>query len=300
MASLQCPSCGTRHPIDIVPDSPTFACQQCRRLLKVPDALRHRRGDAIVTPHAGPNGDGGGGRVPTLSPTPGTGSPAARAGAPAGAPVAASSSAGALDPGVAAPATRPPGTRSAMAAAVEARSDAPAGGAPPPPPPLAPVEAPQEILAPPLSPQASAALGAPGRARLDGAAAAPPVVPAISVPADQHVVVVPTADEEAVERPPTGVHWTLRLLIWIAALAIAAVAVVVPYRRVGLIDFDGALKVIGGRGFEQWELPLIIVPPWAMGTALIAHFSIEGLGRLKRRSWERKRERAARAAAEPA
>jgi hypothetical protein len=288
MASLQCPSCGNRHPIDIVPDTETFACQQCRRLLKVPDALRHRRGDAIVTPHAGPNGDAGaGGRISTLSPSTDTAAPQpARAAAPAPAPVAAS-------------ADRTGAPRSALAAAVEARSAGPAVGVARP----APADVPQEILAPPLSPQASAVLAAPSSARpgvadrADGAAIAVPV----PSPAPA-VVVAPSGGTSGgtsagagvgAAREPVGVHWTLRFLIWLAALGIAAIAVIVPYRRVGLIDFDGALKVIGGRGFEQWELPLIIVPPWAMGTALIAHFSIEGLARLRRRAHERERTAAA-------
>jgi hypothetical protein len=283
MASLQCPSCGNRHPVDIVPDTETFACQQCRRLLKVPDALRHRRGDAIVTPHAGANGDASApARITTLSPsTDAEARPPARTAAPGPAPVGA-------------PADRAAGGRSALAAAVEARSAGPAVGTPRP----APADGPHEILAPPLSPQASAALAPPAAARSgvgDRPLAAPAIVgPAVAPRPDGAIVVVPSGDPRegdgvGAARGPIGVHWTLRFLIWILALAIAAIAVVVPYRRVGLIDFDGALKVIGGRGFEQWELPLIIVPPWAMGTALIAHFSIEGLAHFRRRAHERHR-----------
>lgn len=34
--ALQCPDCGTRHPLEDVGDVRTFRCRQCRRLLKVP------------------------------------------------------------------------------------------------------------------------------------------------------------------------------------------------------------------------------------------------------------------------
>lgn len=37
---LQCPQCGYQHPIDRVPDAPTFSCERCGRALKVPAALR--------------------------------------------------------------------------------------------------------------------------------------------------------------------------------------------------------------------------------------------------------------------
>jgi hypothetical protein len=271
MASLQCPSCGNKHPVDIIPDTETFACQQCRRLLKVPDALRNRRVDAIVSSRPAGTGDpGAGGRISTL--------PATEVPAP---PPSARSAAGP----VAAPSEHP-GVNGAA-------RPAPPGGRPGAPAARAPFDGGEEILAPPPSPAASAALATPMLAP-DGSASptAVPPLPAVSPVRDDpmvvdHAVVDVAAAEVAPVVGPVRVHWLVRLLIWIVALAVAAIAVVVPYRRVGLIDFDGALKVIGGRGFEQWELPLIIVPPWAMGTALIAHFSIEGLARLRRRSLER-------------
>jgi hypothetical protein len=292
MASLQCPSCGNRHPIDIIPDTETFACQQCRRLLKVPDALRHRRADALVTSRPGTNGEqGNGGRVSALSPTghPEHGSSPSSAGAGAS-PFALSDGRPSVGSRVAAPEARPAELRPADVRPADAFARAfPDASAPP------------EILAPPPSPEASVILGTPGRPPDgDGVVALAPGS-AVVIPPRDGVVVVPDVDRDrAAVAPPrrdVRVHWLLRFLVWVVALVIAAVAVIVPYRRVGLIDFDGALKVIGGRGFEQWELPLIIVPPWAMGTALVAHFSIEGLARLRRRSLERK---AAAAAAQPA
>ena len=36
---LQCPDCGTKHPIATVPDAPAFACTGCGRALKVPASV---------------------------------------------------------------------------------------------------------------------------------------------------------------------------------------------------------------------------------------------------------------------
>jgi hypothetical protein len=278
MASLQCPSCGNRHPIDIVPDSPTFACQRCRRLLKVPDALRNRRVDAIVTARpagteanaAGPGGaaaPGVPGRVSTLA------SPD-RVGPPAGPALGGSAA-------VPAAATAPPGdgadpvTRGPSDLAVPRNHAIPgAGVGPADSPPTRPLPAPAAV--PIMVPDVD--VGAPGRARGDGREG--PVV--VSTPSAPRGPAAPAPAHP--QHGPLRVRWWVRFLVWVAALAIGAVVVVVPARRLDVIDFDGALNVIGGRGFEQWKLPLVIVPPWALVSAVIAHFAIEGIARLHRRS----------------
>jgi hypothetical protein len=37
--ALECPACGARHRLDTLPESPTFRCQQCGQVLKVPSAV---------------------------------------------------------------------------------------------------------------------------------------------------------------------------------------------------------------------------------------------------------------------
>lgn len=37
---LQCPDCGTKHPLAQVPDTGTFPCRGCGRMLKVPEMVR--------------------------------------------------------------------------------------------------------------------------------------------------------------------------------------------------------------------------------------------------------------------
>jgi hypothetical protein len=55
---LQCPECGTKHPLGKVADQPAFPCEGCGRVLKVPEQYRTTRrasDDAtqVVTPSAG-------------------------------------------------------------------------------------------------------------------------------------------------------------------------------------------------------------------------------------------------------
>ncbi|MGQ0805312.1 MAG: hypothetical protein ACT4PI_15790 [Actinomycetota bacterium] len=38
--ALQCPACGSRHPLSDLPDAPTFRCSGCGRALKVPARVR--------------------------------------------------------------------------------------------------------------------------------------------------------------------------------------------------------------------------------------------------------------------
>lgn len=38
--ALQCPVCGHKHPVDELPDAPTFECEECGRILKVPAKKR--------------------------------------------------------------------------------------------------------------------------------------------------------------------------------------------------------------------------------------------------------------------
>jgi hypothetical protein len=50
---LQCPDCGTKHPIATVPDAPAFACTGCGRALKVPASVPRGAAAAPVVAAAG-------------------------------------------------------------------------------------------------------------------------------------------------------------------------------------------------------------------------------------------------------
>ena len=48
--ALECPACGARHRLDDLPDAPTFRCDRCGQVLKVPLAGEHRRTPSAPAP----------------------------------------------------------------------------------------------------------------------------------------------------------------------------------------------------------------------------------------------------------
>jgi len=67
---LQCPDCGTKHPLASVPDAGTFPCRGCGRTLKVPEVVPRtaRTGTAPVTPPAATAAPTAGAAAPPSSP----------------------------------------------------------------------------------------------------------------------------------------------------------------------------------------------------------------------------------------
>ena len=55
--ALQCPACGSRHPLSDLPDAPTFRCDGCGRALKVPARVRPSQGrsGSSARPRPGPD-----------------------------------------------------------------------------------------------------------------------------------------------------------------------------------------------------------------------------------------------------
>jgi hypothetical protein len=51
---LQCPDCGSKHPLDAVKETPAFRCKGCGRMLKVPEQLLPATPDAPPPPHFPP------------------------------------------------------------------------------------------------------------------------------------------------------------------------------------------------------------------------------------------------------
>ena len=52
--ALQCPSCGRKHPVATMPQTPTLPCSGCGRTLKVPAQFRQPTGSDRVQPAAPP------------------------------------------------------------------------------------------------------------------------------------------------------------------------------------------------------------------------------------------------------
>jgi hypothetical protein len=79
---LQCPDCGTKHPLSRVPSEGAFECQGCGRVLKVPEAVGQRA--AARTPDDRP--------AAAAAPTPAPAAPVAPAPTPRPVPVASATS----------------------------------------------------------------------------------------------------------------------------------------------------------------------------------------------------------------
>jgi hypothetical protein len=266
-AALQCPSCGHRHPLDIVPDAPTFRCQACTRNLKVPEALRNRRSDLVLDHRSG------------AAPEPGAASAASAAASAASAPPVHASVGGAGRPVAAemGPSLRLGEPSPADVAAHRSRPSS--------------VERPggPRASAPTVSPPGPIVIGAPSPGTALRTAAPRTAAPrTLDQPSDGGDTSrrgwsggrADGDDGVDVASARLDVHWAVRILLWIVALAVGAVVVLIPARQLDVITFDGALNVIGGKGFKKWELPLVIVPPWAIVSAILAHLMIEGVGRL--------------------
>jgi hypothetical protein len=58
---LQCPDCGTKHPIDVASNAAAFRCSGCGRTLKVPEQFRAapEPRTRMLTPERAPSPNGG-------------------------------------------------------------------------------------------------------------------------------------------------------------------------------------------------------------------------------------------------
>ena len=77
----------------------------------------------------------------------------------------------------------------------------------------------------------------------------------------------------------------VRAAIWLAALPIGLVPVMVAGRVLGFFSVDRAVDVFVGVGLGRFLPLVIIVIPWGLVSATIAHLAIGGIARL-RDSWQ--------------
>jgi len=71
----------------------------------------------------------------------------------------------------------------------------------------------------------------------------------------------------------------LRALVWAVAFGIGLVVAAFLLRAVGLLGVNTALDVYAGSGLHRFGILLALLPLWALLSATIAHFSLEGLAR---------------------
>jgi hypothetical protein len=75
--------------------------------------------------------------------------------------------------------------------------------------------------------------------------------------------------------PPTGI----RVLVWAAAFALGLVITAFVLRKVGILSVNTAIDLYAGTGPGRFGILLVLLPLWAVVSATLAHFSLEGLAK---------------------
>jgi hypothetical protein len=80
-------------------------------------------------------------------------------------------------------------------------------------------------------------------------------------------------------RPLPG---ALRALVWVGAFAAGLLITAFVLRKLHVLSVNTALDVYAGTGLRRFGILLVVLPLWAILSATIAHFSLEGLARRRR------------------
>jgi hypothetical protein len=84
-------------------------------------------------------------------------------------------------------------------------------------------------------------------------------------------------------RSGTPVPTVLRALVWAAAFGFSLLVTAFVLRTVGLLGVNTAIDLYAGSGARRFGILLVLLPLWALLSATIAHFSLEGLAHRQRR-----------------
>jgi hypothetical protein len=74
----------------------------------------------------------------------------------------------------------------------------------------------------------------------------------------------------------------LRALVWVGAFAVGLLITAFALRKLHVLSVNTALDVYAGTGLRRFGILLVVLPLWAILSATIAHFSLEGLARRRR------------------
>jgi hypothetical protein len=67
--------------------------------------------------------------------------------------------------------------------------------------------------------------------------------------------------------------------VWVAAFVLGLVVSAFVLRKVGVLSVNTAIDLYAGSGLGRFGILLVLLPLWAVLSALIAHFSLEGLAK---------------------
>jgi hypothetical protein len=71
----------------------------------------------------------------------------------------------------------------------------------------------------------------------------------------------------------------VRVLVWTATFGIGLLVTALILRSLGILGVNTAIDLFAGSGIGRFGVLLAIIPLWAVLSATMAHFSIEGLAR---------------------
>jgi hypothetical protein len=69
----------------------------------------------------------------------------------------------------------------------------------------------------------------------------------------------------------------LRIGVWVAAFVLGLAVSAFILRKIGILSVNAVIDLYAGTGLGRFGILIVLLPLWAVLSALIAHFSIEGL-----------------------
>ena len=74
----------------------------------------------------------------------------------------------------------------------------------------------------------------------------------------------------------------VRIGVWVAAFGLGLAVSAFVLRKIGILSVNAVLDLYAGAGLGRFGILLVLLPLWAVMSALIAHFSLEGLAKRRR------------------
>jgi hypothetical protein len=74
----------------------------------------------------------------------------------------------------------------------------------------------------------------------------------------------------------------LRVGVWAVAFVVGLTVSAFVLRKVGILSVNAVIDLYAGSGLRRFGILLVLLPVWAVLSALIAHFSLEGLAKRRR------------------
>jgi len=92
-------------------------------------------------------------------------------------------------------------------------------------------------------------------------------------------VVRPPVATRPAPSPGQELPWPVRTGVWLAALALTLLVTLVVLRVVGILTVNRAMNVFVGAGAGRFGVLFIVLPVWALASAVVAHVALETLAR---------------------